>query len=134
MDAWTWFEVGIVLVIEIVHVPDICRHDVRCYWGGGVRVLNVVVNRHHCVRGLAQALKIPLLNQSLDVPMSNVELTVLGQGNGSVSWSTAVCKSFISGMTHPYSVWISPASFNTLTSMKRSFGGSKLPVRSISVH
>ncbi|ROW18184.1 hypothetical protein VPNG_00242 [Cytospora leucostoma] len=37
-------------------------------------------------------------------------------------------------VTHPYSVCISPASLSTRTSINRSFGGSKLPVKSISVH
>ena len=81
-----------------------------------------------------ELLQVTLCDQSPDVPLPDIELAVLGQGDCTVD--ELACE--LSGETlvwmNPYSVWISPASLSTRTSMKRSLGGSKLPVRSMSVH
>lgn len=89
--------------------------------------------------GSAELLKVALSDQALDVALTDIKLAVLGEVDGSAALSVTVrmcvhqCHASCVE-THPYSVCISPASFSTRTSMKRSLGGSKLPVRSMSVH
>lgn len=88
---------------------------------------------------LTQFLQITLSNQTLDVALPYVELAVLGQSKDPSDCfvqSDGQEREAVQPLGHayPYSVWISPASFRTRTSIKRSLGGSMLPVRSISVH
>lgn len=100
------------------------------------------------VSSSVQLLQVSLGDQPLHVPLPHVKLAVLRQRDGPVEscqllgagspaiprrgWG--VTEHAALAHAHPYSVWISPASFKTLTSMKRSLGGSRLPVRSMSVH
>lgn len=78
-------------------------------------------------------LEVSLSYQTFDVALPNVELAVLDQIDGAEQLRS-ISNDFCASGAYPYSVCISPASFRTRTSMNRSFGGSRLPVKSISVH
>lgn len=93
------------------------------------------VGKHVDFWSLAKLLQITLSNEPFDIALSHEELTVLRQVDRAAKMLENPATQRLQEISsYPYSVWISPASFNTRTSINKSFGGSKLPVRSISVH
>lgn len=86
---------------------------------------------------LVELLQITLRYQSVHITLPDVELTIFRQvdrtSNVVSRQDTSQCRRRPQ-QTYPYSVCISPASFRTRTSINRSRGGCRLPVRSMSVH